>query len=203
VGTQARFLQANAKSQYENLVVGNTNEYVYEFSMEYDVLDLLEQGFTKVPDGTERTEGIFCGGGVSKEITSGPYFTVFDNVGGISYSYDFVTVVQYKKFGVWFDLSSAVRTYNNFVTATEFFNREVVWEYEQNCRRGKFRSGIEGGTVNTAYQINGETQHRTVIYSNTRGLKYINMTARYSPLTARTSTGSQAVSVAFIHKDRR
>lgn len=184
----------NAKSQYENLVAGSTNQYVYEFSMEYDVLDLLEQGFTKVPDGSERTEGIFCGGGEPATENYGNREKAYYGQGGI-YLFDYQSISQYKKFGVWFELSSVIRLYSPTVYdpvtgkwvktyQNEYFNRNVVWYYKQNCRNGKTRSGSSAWNdraYTTKHPITGKIQDKLIIYDSTRGLRDFTVDSKYSP----------------------
>ncbi len=178
----------NAKSQYENLVAGNTNEYVHEFSMEYDALDLLEQGFTKVPDGTERTEGIFCGGGEKATSNLGKVEEAFYGQGGM-YLFDYRSISQYKKFGVWFELSSVVRVYSpsTFGQETyqnEYFNRAVTWYYKQNCKKGKTGSGNtpwNDRAYTTKHPVTGEIQDKLVIYDGMTGLTDFTVDSKYSP----------------------
>ena len=199
-----------AKSLYNDLITGRVGEHVYEFGMDYDVLDLLDEGYTSVPEGSERSEGIFCGGGVGINYNRGSKILVEAKLSNnFVYTYVFYSVSQYQKYGVWFEFASVVRMENNNVTVTQQFERNVTWELKQNCKNGDFRKGVERGYVGTAWNVsNGYNQHKTVVYTSITGLQYVNMESTYTSAEGvYASTGPfggiRGVSFSSVYQDKR
>jgi hypothetical protein len=195
----------NLKKLYKSLINEETHEDIYNFSMDNDVFALLEEGYTTDPetvvgDDNSKIAGIFCGGGTSSGSSfSGQVDAGFYEIPGNQYPVPIPTTVTlkieavnfYKKFGVWFELSSHGRVYENYRTGKVYtMQYDVDWIRKQTCRRGNERSGREIGSGNVYYDSTTPSymRYKITVYNSSRGLKKLRISGTWKYYNSNTGT---------------
>lgn len=149
---------------------------------------------------------IFCGGGAPGTRVWGNNENVSKTLSnGDTYSYQMRAQARYKKFGVWFELFGRVDVYGNTVTAREDFLESLEWEYRQNCRNGKRRSGTTSLVpVIASAQFPGGNltfYHKETIYNSTRGLRWAKLRASYQSDGGINPSGNPSFSTTYLDID--
>jgi len=181
------------EQNYSDLINDRKNPKIYSFQDRFDVIDLLQEGYTSVPEELSnlRTQ-ILCGGGVS----SGTSYKTTDNYSAVSspnVSAAGITSskVEYDKFGIYFEADlkgyAIIKTTSqNPITSSLIYSGrfDKVYSYETNCRNSWGRNIDEREvsfvmdydytyTDQTTGYVEVNYYYHDKIYQGSRGLKYL------------------------------
>jgi hypothetical protein len=176
----------NTKENYEDLVNDRSNALIYSFSTDYDVLDLLMDGYKSVPNEANKGVTAFlCGGGTRRGTTEDVETIDFNPFTNSSYI-PMVGFNAYEKYGIYFEAYTKVRTNDaypfNMNAVTDFKQFAVTYYYKTNCKKfSEGRESFSNREFTFAFDdIQGDWDEKFKFYASSRGLNRLELDSRWS-----------------------
>lgn len=200
--SQCRVILAKNYSEnlYRHMIDKVANPLVYTFADNYDVLDLLKEGYTSVPNTPPNGKiALFCGGGITARrpntIGDNSYIHLYTDGNGDqkSTSVRFGGRIQYDKYGIYFECDFHLENFNDTQPYPQINNTfDVRYTCDAYCRTNCRNYWEFSCNLNNSVLLLDESDHSTWndqdkyafmrhrLYQGIRGLKCLRALTRYS-----------------------
>ncbi|TAE22620.1 MAG: hypothetical protein EAZ91_23490 [Cytophagales bacterium] len=199
--SQCRVILAKNYSEnlYRQMIDKVANPLVYTFADNYDVLDLLKEGYTSVPNTPPNGKiALFCGGGIGdrrpgNESQSYVHQYVDGNDDPKSTTIVFIGKIIYAKYGIYFECDFHLENKYSWTPFPQINNTfDVRYTCDAYCRTNcrnywEFSCNLNNTVLplDESDHSSGDDQDgydfmRHRLYQGTRGLKCLRALTRYS-----------------------
>lgn len=194
------FQKDYSQAMYQNLINNVANKLVYTFADNYDVLDLLKEGYTSVPNIAPNGRiALFCGGGIgsrnSNFLSDNAYTHSWIDANGNpqSTSIRFGTKIIYSKYGIYFECDFHLENYYSTIpfpyinntfdvkyTCNSYCrtNCQNYWEFSCNSTNSPLT--LDESDHSSWNDQDGYDFMRHRLYQGSRGLKCLRALTQYS-----------------------
>lgn len=212
------FQEEYSATLYKHLVEGVPNPKVYRFPDNYDVLHLLEAGYTSVPTTPPNGRvALFCGGGISRRDPnklsdlSFPHTYIDGNGDPQTRSVRFGARINYDKYGIYFECDFFLENFYSHVPLPQINNTFEVkytcnaycrtncrnyWEF--SCNRVDSPLVLDESDHSGAVDSNGYNFMRERFYQGTRGLNCLRASITFKVLLKPSTTVSDVITAEVL-----